>query len=142
MIFLSVEENKALVRRLVEAWNTRNWDVLDELMAPICVDHYALPGQKPGREGYKEAQISITNALPDIQFTLEDMIAEGDKVVVRLTLSGTHRGEFMGIVPKNKRVTVPEISIWRIVGGKFVEEWGFCDRLSFVQQLGVIPPIG
>ena len=139
---MSAEENKALVRRLVEAWNTRSWGVLDELMAPDCVDHYALPGQKPGREGYREAQISVTNAFPDIKFTIEDMIAEGDKVVVRLTCSGTNRGEILGIAPTNKRVTVPEISIWRIVGGKFVEEWGFADRLGFMQQLGVISPMG
>jgi len=138
---MSAEKNKALVRRLIEAWNTRNWAVFDEVMAPNCVDHYALPGQKPGREGYREAQISVTNAFPDIKFTIEDMIVEGDKVVVRLTCSGTHRGEFMGIAPTNKRVTVPEISIWRIVGGKFVEEWGFGDRLGFMQQLGVISPM-
>ena len=138
---MSVEENKALVRRLVEAWNTRNWGVLDELMVPDCVDHYAPAGQKPGREGYREAEINVTNAFPDIKFTIEDMIAEGDKVAVRLTFSGTHRGEFMGIAPTNKRVTVPEISIWRIVSGKFVEEWGFSDRLGVVQQLGVIPTI-
>jgi len=141
---MSVEENKALVRRLVEAWNTRNWRVLDELMVPDCVDHYALPGEaeKPGREGYREAQINVTSAFPDIKFTIEDMIAEGDKVAVRLTFSGTHRGEFLGIKPTGKRITVTEISIWRIVNGKFVEEWGFSDRVGAFQQLGVIPPIG
>lgn len=138
---MSAEENKALVRRLVEAWNTRNWGVLDELMVSDCVDHYALPGQKPGREGYREAQISVTNAFPDIKFTIEDMIAEGDKVVVRLTFSGTQRGEFFGFAPTNKRVTVPEISIWRVVSGKLVEEWGFSDRLGVLQQLGLSPPI-
>jgi len=113
-------------------------------MVPDCVDHYALPGeaQKPGREGYREAQINVTNAFPDIKFTIEDMIAEGDKVAVRLTFSGTHRGEFLGIKPTGKRITVPEISIWRIVSGKFVEEWGFSDRVGAFQQLGVIPPIG
>jgi len=138
---MSAEKNKALVRRLIKAWNTRNWAALDELMAPDCIDHYALPGQKPGREGYREEQISFTNAFPDVQFTIEDMIAEGDKVAVRSTFSGTHKGEFIGIAPTNKRVTVPEVTIWRIVNGKLVEEWGFSDRLGFVLQLGVIPPI-
>ena len=140
---MSVEENKALVRRLVEVWNNRNWGVLDELMAPDCVDHYSLPGeaQKTGREGYKEAQINVTNAFPDLHFTIEDMIAEGNKVAVRLTFSGTHRDEFLGIKPTSKRMTVVEISIWRIVNGKFVEEWGFSDRLGALQQLGIISPI-
>jgi len=138
---MSLEKNKALVRRLIEAWNTRNWGVFDEVMAPNCIDHYALPGQKPGREGYREAQINVTNAFPDVQFTIEGMIAEGDKVAVRLTFSGTHKGEFMGIAPTNKQVTVPEVSIWRIVGGKLVEEWGFGDRLGFMLQLGVMPPM-
>jgi len=121
---MSVEKNKALVRRLIEAWNTRNWAVFDEVMASNCIDHYAPPSYKPGREGYREAEISFTNAFPDVQFTIEEMIAEGDKVAVRSTFSGTHKGEFMGIPPTNKRVTVPEISIWRIVGGRLVEEWG------------------
>ncbi len=138
---MSVERNKALVRRLVEAWNTRNWAVFDEVMAPDYVDHYALPGLKPGREAYKEAQISTTNAFPDFQFTIEDMIAEGDKVVVRLTFSGTHRGEFAGIAPTGKRVTYTHIRILRVVRGKFVEDWGFSDRLGALQQLGAFPPI-
>jgi len=138
---MSVEKNKALVRRLVEAVNTRSWGVLDEVMAPDYVDHYALPGQKPGREGYRESFISTTNALPDLQYTIEDMIAEGDKVAVRFTWSGTHRGEIMGIAPTNKRVTCTRLSILRIVSGKIVEDWGFSDRLGFMEQLGVIPPI-
>jgi len=138
---VSVEKNKVVVRRLVESVNTRNWALLDEVMAPDYVDHYALPGQKSGREGYREAFISTTNAFPDFQFTIEDMIAEGDKVVVRMTFSGTHKGEFAGISPTNKRVTYTHIRILRIVGGKFVEDWGFSDRLGALQQLGAIPPI-
>jgi len=139
---MSEEKNKALVRRLIEAWNTRNWTVFDEVMAPNCIDHYALLGQKPGREGYREEQINVTNAFPDIQFTIKDMIAEGDKVAVHLTFTGTHKREFIGIPPTNKRVTVPEVTIWRIANGKLVEEWGFSDRLGIVGQLGVVPPIG
>lgn len=138
---MSVEKKKALVRRLVEALNTRNWAVLDKVMAPDYVDHYALPGQKPGREGYREAFMSTPKAFPDFQFTIEDIIAEGDKVVVHLTFSGTHKGEFAGIAPTNKRVTYAHIRILRIVRGKFVEDWGFSDRLSALQQLGAVPPI-
>jgi len=111
---MSAQKNKALVRRLIEAWNTRNWAALDELMAPDCIDHYALPDQKPGREGYREEQINATNAFPDIKFTIKDMIAERDKVAVHFTFTGTHRGEFMGITPTNKRVTAPEIRLGAI----------------------------
>jgi len=85
--------------------------------------------------------ISEANAFPDLHYTIEDMIAEGDKVVVRLTFSGTHRGEFMGVAPTNKRVTTTAIFIQRIVSGKLVEEWSNADLLGFFQQLGVIPSV-
>jgi len=138
---MSTEKNKALIRRLAQALNTRNWAMLDELLAPNFVNHNASPGEKPGREGHKEAAISIINAFPDIKFTIEDMIAEGDKVVVRLTFSGTHRSQFMGIPPTNKRATVQEIAIVRIVNGKIAEEWTNSDSLGMLQQLGLIPPM-
>jgi len=126
-----------LVRRSIEAVNTRNWAVLDELMVPDYVDHKT----KPGREGYMESLISAANAFPDAQWAIEDIIGEGDKVVVRLTFSGTHRGEFMGVAPTNKRVTTTAIFIQRIVSGKLVEEWSNADLLGFFQQLGVIPSL-
>jgi len=126
---------------LVEALNTSNWAVLDELMVPDYVNHNPGQREKPGREGYRESLISGRNAFPDFQWTIEDMIAEGDKVVVRLTGSGTHRGEFMGIAPTNKRVTATAIFILRIVSGKLVEEWSNWDLLGFFQQLGVIPSL-
>jgi len=142
VVFTSVEKNKALVRRLVDAWNTRNLIVLDELIAPDCVDHYATAGETAGREWYKQDLIDLTRAFPDSQWTVEDMIGEGDKVVVRLTLDGTQRGNLSGIKPTGKRIRCPEISIWRIANGKLVEEWGFGDRLGALQQLGVVPAIG
>jgi len=135
---MSVEENKALVQRLVEVYNTGNLAALGEVLAPEFVYHNAPPGQKPGREGYKEAQMSGQNAFPDLHYTIEDMIAEGDKVVVRVTCSGTHRGEFMGIAPTNKRVTMPAVGIYRIVNGKIFEEWEFGDMLGFMQELGAV----
>jgi len=140
VIFISTEKNKALVRRSVEAWVKGNWALLDEFIVTDYVDHDPLPGQAPGREGYKQAGTMILKAFPDFQIAVEDMIAEGDKVVVRSTCSGTHKGEFMGIAPTGKKVTFTQISIYRIVGGKFVEEWSNMDTLGFLQQLGVIPP--
>jgi len=138
---MSAEKNKALIRRLAQALNTRNWTVLDELLAPNFVNHNPASGEKPGLKGHKEAVISIINAFPDLKFIIKDMIAEGDKVAIRATFSGTHRGEFMGIPPTNKWATVQEIGIVRIVNGKVIEEWSNSDSLGMLQQLGVIPPI-
>lgn len=134
-----MEENKALVRRLVEAWNTRNLALLDQLIAPDCVDHYAAAGETAGRDWYKQDLMDFTEGFPDSRWIIEDMIGEGDKVVVRLTVEGTHKGKLSGIKPTGKRIRCPEISIWRIANGKLVEEWGFGDRLGALQQLGVAP---
>jgi len=135
---MSVEENKAVVRRLIDAWNTRNWAVFDELMVPDNIYHYGVTGEMVGREALKQEVIGGRNAFPDAQWAIEDMIGEGDKVVVRLTFSGTHRGEYMGIAPTNKRMTIGEVIIARIVSGKFVEEWDFGDELGGLKQLGVV----
>ncbi len=81
----------------------------------------------------------LRNAFPDITYTIEDLIAEGDKVVARWSAQGTHRGDFMGIPPTNKQVRFSEIEIIRVVDGKAVEEWEELDRLGLMTQLGVIP---
>ena len=83
-----------------------------------------------------------TDAFPDLQNIIEDMIAEGDKVMVRLAVSGTQRGEFMGIAPTNKRVSWTSIIIYRIAGGKVTERWASTDVFGVMQQLGAIPPLG
>ena len=130
MIFMSVEENKALVRRLFEAWNTGNMDLIDELLIPDYVDNDALPGQTQGLEGYKQIGAYLLNVFPDMKMTIDDLIIEGDKVAVRSTFSGTHKAEFMGIAPTGKKVTFTAINIYRIVDGKFVEEWSGRRRSS------------
>jgi len=136
---MSVEENKALVRRGIEALNTRNWALVSELIAPNFLDHNPLPDQVPGVEGLKRSRTALhTDAFPDLKNTIEDVIAEGDKVVVRLTVSGTRRGEFTGIAPTNKRVSWTTIIIYRIVGGKLAERCTNTDTLGMMQQLGVV----
>lgn len=138
---MSVEENKALVRRHVEeAWNKGNLSVLDEIMAPNLVNHNAPPGITPDREGFKQIISMHRKAFSDLHVTVEDMVAEGDKVVNRWTVSGTHKGEYMGIAPTGKQVTLTGISIHRIEGGKIVEQWHEVDMLGLMQQLGVVPP--
>ncbi len=138
---MSIEENKALVQRFVEeVWNKGNLAAADEFLAANSVGHDPdAPGLAPGVEGFKQVFTMFRTAFPDLHVTVEDMIAEGDKVVSRTTARGTHKGELMGIAPTGKQVTVAEIRIHRIAGGKIVEHWGIVDKLSLMQQLGVVP---
>jgi steroid delta-isomerase-like uncharacterized protein len=138
---MSIEENKALMRRFYEEISKGNLTVVDELIADNLVDHSPFaPGQVPGRQGTLELFTMIRTAFPDLRITAEDMVAEGDKVVCRGTFSGTHKGEFMGIAPTGKQISVGVIEIMRIVGGKMVEHWNVVDNLGMMQQLGVVPP--
>jgi steroid delta-isomerase-like uncharacterized protein len=140
---MSTEDNKALVRRFYEeVFNRKNIAAIDEFIAPNVVDHAAPPGTPGGIEGQKQLIGQYLTAFPDLHFTVEDMIAEGDKVVDRITARGTHQGEFMGIPPTGKHATVTAIDITRIAGGKFVEHWLEMDTLGMLQQLGVVPSMG
>ena len=140
---MSIAENKALIRRYFEeVWNKGNLDAVDKFYALDGIDHNAPPGSPPGFDFMKQFHIMVRAAFPDTQITVEDLIAEGDKVVCRFTASGTQQGEFMGISPTGKQFTIMEIRIYRIVGGKIVECWGLFDQMGMMQQLGVIPPLG
>jgi steroid delta-isomerase-like uncharacterized protein len=141
---MSIEENKALVRRLVEGvWTTGNLDAADALLAPNMVDHAAQMGGGLGdREGFKNQVRMFRSAFPDGHTRIDDMIAEGDKVVLRWTDGGTHRGEFMGIAPTGRPVTITGIDIYRIADGKIVEYWCNEDELGLLRQLGAIPAPG
>lgn len=139
---MSAEENKALVRRVYETLNqalsTGNLAVLDEVIARDAVDHNPGPGQAPGLEGIKKAFGEFIVAFPDLHFTVEDMIAEGDKVAIRISTRGTHKGPFLGVPPTGKQVTQTGIDVLRIAGHKVVERWGEFDQLGLLQQLGVV----
>jgi steroid delta-isomerase-like uncharacterized protein len=138
---MSAEENKAIARRGYEAINQNDLDVLDEVVASDITDHDPAPGQAPGLEGVKQWFSSMHTAFPDFRMNVEDMIAEGDKVVARVRLSGTHQGEFMGIDATGNRVTITGIDILRVnADGKIVEHWGNFDDLGMMQQLGVMEP--
>jgi steroid delta-isomerase-like uncharacterized protein len=140
---MSTEENKAIARRWgEEVWGKGSQAAIDELFAPNFVFNYPAPGATPDLKGYKQTVTMLCGPLSDIRSTAEDMVAEGDKVAVRWTWGGTHKGELMGIPPTGKQVTITGISILRIVGGKIVEEWGEMDMLGMLQQLGVIPAQG
>jgi len=138
---MSAKEIKALVRRFFEESNkgeAATMAVIDELFAPNIVYHGGGGEEIRGLKEYKEASGGY-NAFPDLHFTIDDMVVEGDKVAVRITLTGTHKGEFMGHPPTNKKLTLWEITIFRVAGGKFVEGWERADTLGLMQQLGLIP---
>ena len=139
---MTTETNKAIIRRIVEEIQNRdNLALIDELLAPNFVNHTPAPGLPPDREGIKQLLSMFRAAFPDGSMTIEDMVAEGDKVVSRKTYRGTHQGEFMGIPPTGKHVTVGLIDIMHIVDGKVVEHWNVGDDLSMLQQLGVLPSL-
>ena len=140
---MSTEDNKAVVRRFYEeVMNQRKRAVLDEVFDLNVVDHFAPPGTPGGLEGAKQTLGMFLSAFPDLHFTVEDLIAEEDEVVARVTMSGTQHGAFLGIPPTGKHVTMTGIDINRFVGGKSVEHWVEMDTLGLMQQLGVIPPPG
>ena len=132
------EENKAVVRRVwEEIANQGNYAVADELFAPDFVYHAPGTPELRGPEGFKQLIGMFRNAFPDLQFTVEDMIAEGDKVASRYTARGTHQGELMGLPPTGRQITEVGIVISRLVDGKLVEDWHSPDNLGLIQQLGV-----
>ncbi len=134
---MSTEENKALVRRHFAAiWNQRQLDVADELVAPDYHSHFPVPGQPPGIAGVKYALQAFYTGFPDLTMTVDDLIAEGDKVVARLTARGTHQGPFRGIPATGRVIEWTGIRIFRIAEGKIAEHWANWDDLSLVQQLG------
>ncbi len=132
---MSLEENKAIIRSLFEAENKRDLAVLDNLLAPDFVDHCH---QLRGLESYKQFLTMIFNVFPDYHTTIEDIIAEDDKVWVRTTYTGTHKGDYQGIAPTGKKLTFSAVDIWRIVDGKVVEGTSVCYFLGFLKQLGLI----
>jgi predicted ester cyclase len=114
----------------------------DELVAADYVDHYGLPGFPPNREGLKQLWAMLRAAFPDLDYTLEDEIAEGDKVVHRVTARGTHKGAFLGVPSTGKQVAWSEMHMVRFAGGKVVEHWGQVDAFGLLQQLGAVPMPG
>jgi steroid delta-isomerase-like uncharacterized protein len=133
------EENKEIVRRLgSEGFAQGNEAVLDELLAEDYVDHGAPPGVEPGREGAKAFVKQLQAAFSDIEQSVDDLVAEGDKVAARWTFSANHTGEFIGVPASNKRITVTGIEIDRIEGGRVAEAWSQVDITAFLMQAGAL----
>ena len=141
---MSSEENKAFMRRFYEeVFNQKNLAAIDDFVAPDFVNRSAAQlGLVSGDlEHVRQFVVEVMQSFPDLHYTVEDMVAEGDKVVTRLTISGTQQGAFMGIPATGKHATVADIEIFRITGGKAVETWVQVDFLGLLQQLGAIPPM-
>ena len=132
-------ENKALVRRLYDdAVTRRNVDLIDELCSPDFVDHNPEPGSGGSLRDVKTMFQNLLAAFPDFSLTVQDAIAEGDKVVCRLLARGTHKGSYMGIDATGRKVEIGGIDIVRVANGKAVERWGYFDDVKLLQQLGVM----
>ncbi|MGH7494721.1 MAG: ester cyclase [bacterium] len=138
------EKNTAAVRRFYdEVMGKGNMKAIEELVDGAFVEHYTPDPKVPGnRAGLAQTMGSFRTAFPDLQVTVEDLIAKGDKVWVYTTMRGTNKGEFMGMPATGKKIEVKGVDIIRFVNGKAVEHWGLNDDLKMMQQLGVIPMPG
>lgn len=145
MSSLQEAENKATLRRFHEAANTGDLELIertiDEVVAPDVLIRTPLPVQADGPGALKEVFGRLARAFPDLRVTVEDLIAEADKVVARNSVTGTHQGEYMGIAPTGRVVTYREIFVVRFAGGRIAETWGVVDVLSLMKQLGALPAI-
>jgi steroid delta-isomerase-like uncharacterized protein len=141
---MSAEKNKALVRSVFEeGWNAGNLDLFDETDAPDYVLHDpSVPEDVRGVQGVKRFASMYLRAFPDLRFTVEDQVAEGEKVATRWTSSATHLGELMGIPPTGNRTGVSGITISRVSEGRLAEDWNIWDTLGLMRQLGVAPDPG
>ena len=134
-----IERNKAVIRRFVEeVQNNKDFAVYDELNDPDFVNLSSPHGIPADREGGKMYLSGFLNAFPDSQFTIDDMIAEGDRVATKKTFTGTHTADFGEIPATGKSVTLQFVDIMRVRDGKIIEHWLSMDQLSFLQQLGVV----
>ncbi len=136
---MDVEKNKEIVRGFVdEVFVAGRMDAVDELVAPDFVPH-SWPGTGPGTDELKRAMKRVFAGLSDVRMTIDDMIAEGDRVAVRLTAHAVQSGEFMGMPASGKAYTIPEVHIFRVHDGKIAEHWGQADLLGMMRQLGALP---
>jgi predicted ester cyclase len=139
---MAIDMKTQLERIPLEVFNQGNFGLIDELIAPDFVEHAAQPGVPPTREGFKQFAMAYRSAFPDLRYTVDDAIDAGDKIVYRLTVSGTMKGDFLGMPATGTRATWTEIHIGRVANGQLVEHWGLVDQLGMLVQLGVIPAPG
>ena len=136
--------NKAIVQRLYEeVWNRRKLEVIKEIISPShALQAPNISGSSIGPEAYKRNVLAFLAGFPDLRWSIEDTIAEKDKVVACWTISGTHKGDYLGMPATNKKVSVEGITIHNVAGGKIMDSYSNWDVLGMMQQLGVVPPLG
>lgn len=136
-------QNKLILRRFFEElFNQGNLAAADEIVSANYLNHNPAPGETPGRDGLTQFINYLRTAFRDLNFTIDDQVAEGDKVVTRWTSTGIHQGEFAGISATGKPVVITAINIHRVVDGQIQEGWLNWDALGLLQQLGVVPAAG
>jgi steroid delta-isomerase-like uncharacterized protein len=137
---MTAETNKIVMRRFLEFINTASESLAQELISPDAIFHVPWSTEPMrGPAGYLAIIGMMRGGFPDIQWTLEEMVAEGDKVAARFTMRGTHRGAFFGVPPTGKIIAAQAMNIYRLTGGQFVEEHGQPDMLGLLQQIGAVP---
>ena len=137
---MTTETNKLVMPRFVQFINSADEKLAEELISPDADFH--VPGRPQpvrGPSGYLEIIAMMRGGFPDIQWTLEEMVAEGDKIAARFTMRGTHKGMFMGVPPTGKKIAVQAVNFYRLLHGQFVEERGQPDLLGLMQQIGAYP---
>ena len=139
---MTTQTQKMVERIPLEVLNNDSFGLIDELVSSDFVEHYAQPGVPPTRQGFKETAIALKKAFPDLRYTIEDSIETGDRIVHRLSATGTMKGDFLGIPATGKRATWTEIHIGRVANGRLVEHWGLVDQLAMLVQLGVVQAPG
>lgn len=137
---MAVQANKAVLRRFFDELFTQGkLAIADEIVAADYLNHNAAPGEQPGLAGLKEFVTTVHSAFPDVRFTVEDQVAEDDKVVTRFTITGTHQAEFAGIPATGKGIIITALNIHRVSRGKVQEGWLNWDALGMMQQLSGVP---
>jgi steroid delta-isomerase-like uncharacterized protein len=137
---MSTVDNKTLVQQFFdEVINQRNLAALGQFLSPNAINHTVPAGFPQEPNQFLGLHLG---AFPDMRATVEELLADGDKVIARVSYQGTHQGAFMGIPPTGKQINVMGINIFRIANGQLVEHWGLSDRVTALRQLGVVPPAG
>ncbi len=139
---MTTETQKTIERIPLEVLNNGQFGLLDQIVTTDFVNRTAQPGVPPTREGFKQSMTALKTAFPDLHYTIDDSIESGDRIVHRLTASGTMKADFMGMPATGKRATWTEIHIGRVANGRLAEHWGIVDQLGMLVQLGVVPAPG
>ena len=136
---MTIDPKDVVAALVAEMFNRHDLDVADTYVARDCIDHSCFPGQAPGLEGMKQRWGMLFHAFPDFTITVDDLVAEGEKVSMRATGRGTHQGDFFGVAPTGRPVVFTEINLSRIVDGRMAEHWAERSNLEVLQQIGAVP---